>query len=318
MNRTDRLLAIVLELQSKGRQRAEDLAVTFETSKRTIYRDIQALSESGVPLRAVPGQGYELMEGYFLPPLSFTTAEASMLLLGSDFVAQNFDAEYRAEAQSASRKLENVLPATLRQEVHELQGSIKFVSPATDDPTTVREIRRAIVERRTLKFRYHTRQPEPDSPLNSFRQADPYGMVYVNRAWYLVAFCHLRQAVRRFRLDRMENVSLLAATFERPLDFKLGRSDLRNGLNTVIRLLFAREVTRWVKESNYFYIVEQEDVPEGLLVTLRVRQELEALDWILSWGRHAQVLEPESLRQRLCQEAAQILQNYQKAGLLLT
>src|SRR5438034_11136074 len=101
MNRTDRLLAIVLELQGRGRLRAEDLAATFETSKRTIYRDIQALSESGVPLLAVPGQGYELMEGYFLPPLSFTTAEASMLLLGSDFVAQNFDAEYRAVAESA-------------------------------------------------------------------------------------------------------------------------------------------------------------------------------------------------------------------------
>src|SRR2546430_4197634 len=90
MNRTDRLLAIVLELQGKGRQRAEDLAATFETSKRTIYRDIQALGEAGVPLISVPGRGYSLMKGYFLPPLSFTTDEATMLLLGSDFTAQNF------------------------------------------------------------------------------------------------------------------------------------------------------------------------------------------------------------------------------------
>jgi predicted DNA-binding transcriptional regulator YafY len=318
MNRTDRLLAIVLELQSKGRQRAEDLAATFETSKRTIYRDIQALSESGVPLLAVPGQGYELMEGYFLPPLSFTTAEASMLLLGSDFVAQNFDAEYRAAAQSASRKLENVLPAELRQEVQELQGTVKFISPATDDPNTVREIRRAIVERRTLQFRYHTRQPEEDSPLESFRQADPYGMVYVNRAWYLVAFCHIRRDVRRFRLDRMEKVSLLAATFKRPPDFKLGKSDFQNQLTMVIKVLFDREVVRWVKETNYFYMVEQAEVPEGLLVTLRVRQEREVLDWLLSWGSHVRVLEPESLCQKLCQEAEQILRNYQKVAALLT
>ncbi len=105
MNRTDRLLAIVLELQGKRRQRAEDLARTFETSKRTIYRDIQALCEAGVPLISTPGQGYALMEGYFLPPLSFTPEEATMLLLGSDFMAQNFDAQYRAAAQSASRKI---------------------------------------------------------------------------------------------------------------------------------------------------------------------------------------------------------------------
>ena len=110
MNKTDRLLAIVLELQGKGRQRAEDLAATFETSKRTIYRDVLALCEAGVPIISIPGQGYSLMKGYFLPPLSFTTEEATMLLLGSDFMARNFDAQYRLAAESASRKIGSVLP----------------------------------------------------------------------------------------------------------------------------------------------------------------------------------------------------------------
>lgn len=70
MNRTDRLLAIVLELHAKRRRRAGDLAATFETSVRTIYRDIQALSEAGVPVVAVPGKGYSLLDGYCLPPVS--------------------------------------------------------------------------------------------------------------------------------------------------------------------------------------------------------------------------------------------------------
>src|SRR5690349_16536248 len=106
MNRTDRLLAIVLELQAAGWQRAEDLATRFEITKRTVYRDMQALSEAGVPIVSVPGQGYNLAPGYFLPPLAFTPGEATMLLLGADFVAQNFDAQYRAEVQAASRKIE--------------------------------------------------------------------------------------------------------------------------------------------------------------------------------------------------------------------
>src|SRR5215510_9314181 len=114
MNRTDRLLAIVLELQARGSRRAEDLAATFETSKRTIYRDIQALCEAGVPIVSTPGRGYSLMQGYFLPPLSFTTEEATMLLLGSDFMAQNFDAQYREAARSAGRKIAGVLPEKLR------------------------------------------------------------------------------------------------------------------------------------------------------------------------------------------------------------
>src|SRR5438874_10755218 len=128
MNKTDRLLAIVLELQGKGRQRAEDLAETFETSKRTIYRDIQALCEAGVPLVAVPGRGNALMEGYFLPPLSFTADEATMLLLGSDFMAQHFDAQYRQAALSAGRKIAGVLHERQRGEVDYLQSSIRFIS----------------------------------------------------------------------------------------------------------------------------------------------------------------------------------------------
>ena len=128
MNRTDRLLAIVLELQRAGRRRAEDLAATFETSKRTIYRDIQALSEAGVPIVAAPGQGYTLQEGYFLPPLSFTTDEATMLLLGAASLARHFDAQYRAAAETAGRKIAAVLPEERREEVLSVQGSVVFLT----------------------------------------------------------------------------------------------------------------------------------------------------------------------------------------------
>jgi predicted DNA-binding transcriptional regulator YafY len=116
MNRTDRLLAIVLELQGRGRRRAEDLAATFETSKRTIYRDITALCEAGVPIVATPGLGYSLTPGYFLPPLSFTAPEATLLLLGAEVMAGSFDTLYRRVAEAAGRKIEAVLPAQARDE----------------------------------------------------------------------------------------------------------------------------------------------------------------------------------------------------------
>ena len=99
MNRTDRLLAIVLELQGRDRVTAEDLARTFEVTKRTIYRDIAALNESGVPVVSAAGQGYWLMEGYFLPPVSLSPDEAIMLVLGSEVMAQSFDAQYQAAAE---------------------------------------------------------------------------------------------------------------------------------------------------------------------------------------------------------------------------
>lgn len=312
MNRTDRLLAIVLELQSKGRQRAEDLAATFETSKRTIYRDIEALSEAGVPLLAVPGQGYELMEGYFLPPLSFTAAEASMLLLGSDFVAQNFDAEYQSAAQAGGRKIEGVLPEKLRAEVRKLQSNIRFVSQGIEDTPVLRELRRAAFEGKTVQFRYHARHSSSESSRGRVRRADPYGLVFYRGAWYMTAYCHLREEVRRFRLDRLNDLTVLSDTFVRPADFKLGQGPMEEDRTITVRVIFDPVITRWVKESRYYYIEEQEETDLGLLVKMQIRDERDVLNWLLGWGQHAHVLEPESLRQQLLEEAKGILSNYQK------
>src|SRR5215207_9668113 len=115
MNRTDRLMGIVLELQARGELRAEDLARTFEVSVRTVYRDMEALCETGVPVVATPGKGYRLMEGYFLPPLSFTPAEAALLLLGGEFIRDRVDPELRRAADDALLKLAGVLPAEWRE-----------------------------------------------------------------------------------------------------------------------------------------------------------------------------------------------------------
>lgn len=109
MNKTDRLLAIVLELQIRQVVRAEDLAALFETSVRTIYRDIQAISEAGVPIIGTTGTWYSLMEGYFLPPISFTIEEAVTLLIGTDFIELRFDDDYRDRANAARRKIEATL-----------------------------------------------------------------------------------------------------------------------------------------------------------------------------------------------------------------
>src|SRR5262245_14497947 len=313
MNCTDRLLAIVLELQRKGSRRAEDLAATFETSKRTIYRDIQALCESGVPVVAQSGVGYSLVEGYFLPPVSFSADEATMLLLGGDFVAQNFDAQYRDAAKSASRKIEAVLSEKLRGEVEYLRNSIAFVAPeisAAGEPASVLyQLRRAIIECRTIRFDYHTRYSHDGLDARNTREADPYAMLHYGYAWYLIGHCHLRRGIRHFRLDRLSGLCLLDKTFDRPPKFRL-EPPADDQRNLKVIALFSPEVAPWVRESRYFYVDSMEDVADGLLVTMRVRVENEILQWLFSWGSQVHVLEPESLRRRLVTEAGKILENY--------
>ncbi len=305
MNRTDRLLAIVLELQAKGWQRAEDLAARFETSRRTIYRDMQALSESGVPLVSAPGQGYALVEGYFLPPLTFSADEALILTLGGGFMAQNFDAEYQQAAQSAVSKIEAVLSNDLRVDVDYLRRSLRFIVPGpTDDPELLRQIRRAVIARRVVRFTYHARDGE--SAVETTRDADPYALVSYDNHWYMVAYCHLRRDIRNFRIDRMEAVEVLRRAFARPPDYDVQqrRPDIRN---LTVRVLFDAEVARWVEEDRSYYTETVQPRPDGLLVTLKVLREDDVFRWLLGWGARVRVLEPESLRQRLLAEAQAML-----------
>jgi predicted DNA-binding transcriptional regulator YafY len=318
MNRTDRLLAIVLELQRAGKRRAEDLAATFETSTRTIYRDMEALSEAGVPIIAVPGQGYTLMAGYFLPPLSFRTDEATMLLLGSDVMAQQFDAQYRAAAQSAAAKIEGVLPETMRREVRYLQESIRFF--ASGDPAehaTLLHVRRAILDRTTVRFRYTARIPSESEP-PVYREIDPYALIHASNAWHVSGYDHLRHDLRTFRLDRIEDLQSLARTFTRPATYTTRRRPPDTSRTIVVRALFDHETARWVRESRSFFTVGEEETSEGLLVTLTVRQERDVLSWLLGWGSHVRVLEPESLRRLITEEAEGLLKNNSASLSLLT
>jgi predicted DNA-binding transcriptional regulator YafY len=312
VNRTDRLLALVLKLQINGQQRAEDLAAAFETSKRTIYRDIQALSEAGVPVVALPGQGYSLMEGYFLPPLSFTTDEATMLLLGADFVAKNFDAQYRDAAHAASNKIEAVLPDGLRRDVRYLQDSICFVpigSPGRPaEAERLQQLRRAIIDRKTASFLYHTKFTADARGRRDARKADPYGMLNAGGTWYLIAYCHLRRATRMFRLDRLTDLTILDSTFERPANFKMEDPVEEEWKGIVARALFDNEIASWVREARSYYVVEMEDRPEGLLVTMKARRESDLMQWLLSWGSRVRVLEPASLRRRLIEEGEKMIE----------
>ncbi len=311
MNRTDRLLAIVLELQAKGWQRAEDLAARFEISKRTVYRDMQALSESGVPVISMPGQGYSLVEGYFLPPLTLTADEALILTLGGDFMAQNFDAEYRRAAQAAVSKIEAVLRDDLREEVGYLQRSLRFIAIFPyEHPEVLQQIRRAIIQRRVIRFDYHARQGDDIGGTKTSRDADPYGLVYLNNHWYVTAYCHLRHDIRNFRVDRLDQLQVLPRVFRRPDDFAVGQRQ-PSGRDLTIRVLFDREIDAWVREEQPFYLETMEEQPDGLLVTLKVRREDDVFQWLLGWGSHVRVLEPESLRERIIAQAEALLRRYQ-------
>src|SRR2546430_8009627 len=155
MNRVDRLVAIALRLQSRRVVRAEDLAAHFEISVRTVYRDLAALGEAGIPIIGEAGVGYSLVKGYHLPPVMFTAEEASALFIGGKLVEHLTDASLRKQMESALLKIRSVLPRDRQDYLDRLERSTAVVSggpiaiPRLSSEALI-PIPRALAERRVL------------------------------------------------------------------------------------------------------------------------------------------------------------------------
>ncbi len=320
MNKTDRMLAILLRLQRSGTLRAEDLAETFETSVRTIYRDMQALSEAGVPLLGPPGSGYSLMEGYFLPPVMLTADEALAALIGADFTARHFGGRVRLGSGSFREKIEAVLPPDLRRDVEQLRETtrllIENVSAADEEEFERTELlRRAVLERRNVRFGYTKAGDEAPTAAeaasaSASRTVSPYGLVWMRGAWMLIAYCHAREAIRHFRVSRMERLAALDETFRLPDDFRL--SDYRapddRSLRATVRANAA--AARMVREQRPYYLESAEADGADWRLHFRMRRNEDLLPLLLSLGSSAEVIEPPELRERLREELRSMLKRY--------
>jgi predicted DNA-binding transcriptional regulator YafY len=302
MNRIDRLFAILLALQRQKRIRGQDLAAEFAVSTRTIYRDMLALHESGVPILSLPGEGYELLEGYYLPPLNFSDSEAVALILGTQLLRQQAAGSVTSGAQRALDKITAALPKGVRARVESLTSIISFFSQSDrfnlDDPHLL-TLQQAIQEQRVVQLRYHG----IDRDATTERVIEPARLFYAGGIWYVEGYCRLRRDQRVFRLSRVEQLALGAATFGKRTH---ERKEPTEGI--VVRVRFAAKILRWVRERQHYGFQEEESgaSQEGASMTYQVRKIAEIMPWLLSWGSGAEVLSPPELREMICGEVQKL------------
>src|SRR5262245_45359241 len=314
MNRVDRLVAIALRLQSRRVVRAEDLAAHFEISVRTIYRDIEALGQAGIPIVGEAGVGYSLMKGYHLPPVMFTAEEASALSLGAKLVEHLTDASLRKQMESALLKIRSVLPRERQDYLDRLDRSTTILSRcAPPSPRLSSEaltpIQRAIGERRVLTLDYQAAGRGDGTK----RQVEPLGLVYYGENWHLIVYCRLRQGVRDFRTGRIVRFQLLNQLFSGHDDFSLKRyleADRYDGKFELARIRFQPAAMGRVRRERSWGLLEEKSAPEGTEVTL-VESCLEWLaGWVLSFGVMAEALAPKRLQELVVEEAKKVAAKY--------
>ena len=218
-NPTTRVLALRELLQSHGLMSGSALAARLEVDPRTLRRYILALEALGIPVLAQRGRdgGYRLMQGFKLPPMMFSNDEALALALGLVAV-RSLGLGTAAPAQaSALSKLERVMPENLRRRMRAVSETVTLDMAGASAPgnaDVLATLSAAVHEQQRVCLDYLAPQMVPTQ-----REVDPYGLAYLGGKWYLVAYCHLRQDTRSFRLDRIQAVGVLPVSFGRPAGF---------------------------------------------------------------------------------------------------
>jgi predicted DNA-binding transcriptional regulator YafY len=211
MQRAERLFQLLTLLRNRRTvMTAKQLSDHLQVSERTIYRDIQSLSLSGVPVEGEAGVGYRLSHRYQLPPLMFDRHEVDALLLGARMVNSWGDTDMAAHAKQAMQKILSVLPDHLRHS----DESLPLLVPQMEDVQKFytahsQPIREAIHSRQKIKIDYTRADTQ-----TSTRVIEPLGLIFWGKVWTLVAWCQLRHDYRTFRLDRINDLHIVADYFD--------------------------------------------------------------------------------------------------------
>jgi predicted DNA-binding transcriptional regulator YafY len=313
---TTRVLTVLELLQARSRMSGAELAERLEVDPRTVRRYVTMLQDLGVPVESEPGRygGYRLRPGFKLPPMMFTEEEALALSLGLLVSRRLGLAEAAPAVEGALAKLDRVLPDQLRGRVQAVQGALAFTplrgTNRPSDPATLIALTSAAQGTRRVHLRYRTGDDLTE------RDIDPYGVVHHQGRWYVVGWCHLRDDVRLFRLDRIIGVEPRSEPFARPVDFDCAEYVLHSlatipygwPIQVLLELTLDEARRRIAPDTGTL-----EAVRDGVLL----RTQADNLAWmarlLVQIGCPFRVIHPPELRDALREMARQI-KRYARRG----
>ncbi|MCU6734214.1 helix-turn-helix transcriptional regulator [Diplocloster agilis] len=291
----DRLVSIIMILLDKQRIGAQELADKFEVSPRTIYRDIDAISMAGIPVRGTSGVGggFEIMPEYKLDKKVFTTADLTALLMGLTSLSGMIRGE---ELIHALAKVQSFIPADKAKDIELKANQISIdISPwmgNIDMQPYLQIIKAALQENRLLSFTYIAHHGT-----KSQRTVEPYQLVLKSSHWYLQGYCHKRKDYRLFRLSRISGLQILEKTFT-PREYQkpiLNFAEMAETLQSRIKIRIHKSIIdRILDFCSYNDITPEDD--EHYLVNFPFIENEYHYDILLSFGDKCECIEPLHIR----------------------
>jgi predicted DNA-binding transcriptional regulator YafY len=315
-DRTARLLKeqILLYQHPQGLD-VKEIALKCSVSKRTVYRDFEALeSKLGVPIWE-QGSNRGITEGYFLPPINFTLQEAIIIFLAARLL-DNYVYLYNPNFTSTFMKLNTIVPLPLKNQIDNM---LECFDRKPHNETNFRNFNmlvQAWLSQHQVRMCYQ--EPEEDHPIE--RIIDPYyiEISVIGGALFILAFCHLKNTIRAFNFERIVGeIKIESETFKTPVDFNaveyLGSTwgiHFDNEID-VVKLRFSHNIDALTMINRFHPFQSIETLSDGsTILTLKVRDSINFLYWIMGLGTKVEVLEPKELRQQICCEAKSLVNIY--------
>ncbi|WP_194528838.1 helix-turn-helix transcriptional regulator [Zobellia roscoffensis] len=302
INRFDRIVAILIQLQSKRIVKAQELADRFDVSLRTIYRDIRSLEASGVPISSEAGVGYSIMEGYRLPPVMFTREEAGSFVAAEKLMQKFTDTSLGSHHKSAMYKVKSVLRGKEKDWISTLEAQVLIDPTQTpfdeNIPNALEILFESIADKKQVFLKYHSLNSEKPSD----RFIEPVGLFHENNFWYVLGYCLFRKDYRQFRTDRMLRITGTDKPFTLEhgmLDEHLNKRPDKEKTKIVISV--DKSIARYISTGRKQYgFISEKIRKDKVTMTFMTSDVVHGFPrWYLMFGDYAEILEPESLKKRV-------------------
>lgn len=299
MNRIDRLSAIVIMLQSSSSIKIKQITDRFNITTRTVYRDIKALEEAGIPIAGDSRMGFSLVEGFKLPPLMFTEKEAFAFLAAEKLVDRFSDAGFKEGYKSGIEKIKSVMRLAEIDTMDNLNHSVssldfQFKNPA-DSQNILQLLMSEISKRKKVNISYFSYNRQEAS----IRQVDPIGIFFSMSNWYLIAFCNIKKDYRTFRVNRIQEILKTDEDFgceHPPLNSLLKSLRDRDNLQEVI-IEVDKDELPLIDDSKYYQgLVAEKEKGDRIELHFLIFSIDRFARWYLSYIDIAEIISPHNFK----------------------
>jgi predicted DNA-binding transcriptional regulator YafY len=311
MNRIDRVSAILIQLQSRRVVKASDIAERFNISLRTVYRDVKTLEEAGIPIIGEAGVGYSIMDGYRLPPVMFTREEATAFLTAEKFIEKLTDASTTEHHKSAMYKIRAILKTSEKNLLEDIDGKIEVLKSHSqlrvDNKDHIQTLLNNIAQKKVLTIDYFANHSQEHTK----RDIEPIGIFYKDSYWHLIAYCRLRKDYRDFRIDRISRVVPTDKIFDSKhptLKAYIAQTAKEQELDMAVIRIDKSIYAHLEYQKYYSGFVSEKKVGDQIEMTFLTISLEGFARWFLMFGDQAEIISPDSLKERVGELAAAIAQ----------